>query len=276
MKAIFFYMLIAFAMLLIGCDGLMDLLDPTDGLDDPDPSTINLAVTAPELEDDARPVSISFAGNRHKLLLGSSMTVTATPSEPVDTFQWYIDGAQVDNAIANTVTVGDGLAEGVYCLYVYAMKGEMVSSDFVEFRVSSTPDLNEGFESGLLPAGWNGDWSIDSESYAGTYSLNAASIGDDQASTVVIDVDIAMDTTLTFFMKVSSEEDFDYLDFYIDSTQPSGATWSGDIDWIQQSYPIQSGPHTLRWTYSKDGSDWDYSDTAWIDLVSIEHGEIIE
>jgi hypothetical protein len=66
---------------------------------------------------------------------------------------------------------------------------------------------------------------------------------------------------------VSSESGFDYLRFYIDSSQQG--SWSGSYSWSQVTYSISAGAHTLRWTYSKDGSVSSGSDAAWIDMVEI-------
>ena len=39
------------------------------------------------------------------------------------------------------------------------------------------------------------------------------------------------------------------------------------MDWRQTRYSIESGTHTLRWTYKKDGSVNYGSDAAWLDKV---------
>ena len=71
---------------------------------------------------------------------------------------------------------------------------------------------------------------------------------------------------LTFSWKVSSEPDFDYLRFYLDGAQQPGAPEiSGEVEWQQITVPVPSGSHTLRWTYSKDGSESVGSDGGWLD-----------
>ena len=30
--------------------------------------------------------------------------------------------------------------------------------------------------------------------------------------------------------------------------------WSGEVDWTLASYPVSSGEHTFRWSYTKDSS----------------------
>ena len=72
---------------------------------------------------------------------------------------------------------------------------------------------------------------------------------------------------LTFSWKVSSENSYDRLTFYIDGIEKN--VISGSVDWRKQSYTITgTGTHTLRWGYSKDGSVVNGSDCGWIrDIV---------
>ncbi len=75
--------------------------------------------------------------------------------------------------------------------------------------------------------------------------------------------------TLSFYYKVSSEQDYDFLHFYIDWTEQD--KWSWNIDWTnytKQNFP--SWDHTLKWCYTKDWSVSKWSDTAWIDIITKE------
>ena len=73
--------------------------------------------------------------------------------------------------------------------------------------------------------------------------------------------------TVKFYWKVSSEEDFDFLEFYIDGSLQENISGLED-DWEQQTYTIStSGPHTLEWRYVKDGSGNEGSDCGWVDKV---------
>ena len=70
---------------------------------------------------------------------------------------------------------------------------------------------------------------------------------------------------MNFWWKVSSEQFFDYLNFFIDGVQQ--ASLSGEVDWQLQTFAIGSGTHTLRWTYQKDSSVSAGLDAAWLDQV---------
>ncbi len=71
--------------------------------------------------------------------------------------------------------------------------------------------------------------------------------------------------TLNFYWKVSSEQNYDFLYFYIDGTEQDSI--SGTTDWASQNATIPSGTHTLEWAYSKDDSISNDSDSGWVDKV---------
>ena len=67
-----------------------------------------------------------------------------------------------------------------------------------------------------------------------------------------------------FTYQTSTESFFDSLRFLVDGSQVS--SWSGFTGPSTVSFPLTVGPHTLRWTYDKDGSVSSGLDTVWIDL----------
>ncbi len=74
---------------------------------------------------------------------------------------------------------------------------------------------------------------------------------------------VSGEVAVSFQWKVSSEATFDKLSFYVDGQLEEFI--SGTADW-RQKYVIVTGigTHTLRWTYSKDGSVSRGEDCAWI------------
>jgi hypothetical protein len=128
----------------------------------------------------------------------------------------------------------------------------------------------EGFETGDFSRfDWvsygDADWIVTSDEHnSGTYSARAGSIDDNESTTLEVTLD-CISGEIGFCYKVSSEQYYDYLRFYIDGTQQD--QWSGNEDWTQVSFPVSSGRRTFEWTYSKDGSSSDGSDTAWIDDI---------
>jgi len=141
-----------------------------------------------------------------------------------------------------------------------------------ELFLISPPDLSyiEAFETGNFYAfEWisygDEDWFVTSDEYnSGSHSAQAGSIEDNESSTLEVTLD-CVSGDVSFYCKVSSESDFDYLTFYIDGVKQG--EWSGEQDWVQVSFPVKAGTRTFEWTYSKDGSESGGDDTAWIDDI---------
>jgi len=137
----------------------------------------------------------------------------------------------------------------------------------------ATPDLAEDFETGDFSSyTWqhlgNANWNIVSDVvYEGTYAAHSGTITHYQQSTLQVEIDVT-GSQITFYKKVSSEPNYDYLRFYIDGVEQN--KWSGSIGWSQESFPVSPGLHTFKWSYTKDGSISSGSDCAWIDNILIE------
>ncbi|MBD3404133.1 hypothetical protein GF420_14675 [candidate division GN15 bacterium] len=147
--------------------------------------------------------------------------------------------------------------------------GGYVDTVTFEMRINAAA---EDFESGDFTSfGWtNGgdaDWIIDtSDPYEGSYAARSGDIGDGQTSELIITLDNLAEDSISFYYKVSSESGYDYLRFYIDGIEQG--EWAGSVDWTMVSYPTDSGSHTFRWAFEKDGSVSSGADAGWIDLIS--------
>jgi len=95
----------------------------------------------------------------------------------------------------------------------------------------------------------------------------SGNISDSEVAETSVIVNIPVDGEVNFYFKVDSEENYDYLIFYIDGIVQGGA--SGSIPWTLTAFPITAGIHTLRWEYIKDESNSYGEDSAWIDQVKI-------
>lgn len=113
----------------------------------------------------------------------------------------------------------------------------------------------------------NADWTIieGSDVYEGTYSAKSGDISSSQESTLEIEVDAPTESLVSFYSKVSSEGTYDFLRFFIDETEVD--SWSGTEAWANHEYTCPVGVHTLKWSYTKDGSQDTGSDCAWVDNI---------
>jgi len=145
--------------------------------------------------------------------------------------------------------------------------GIEITLNGVPIRSVELPGI-EDFETGdFSKYSWMPDsnWIISqSEKYSGDYSAEAGAIGDNESTALEITLDCAQGS-ITFYRKVSSETDFDYLKFYIDGEKQEA--WSGEEDWAKVSFQVEEGTRTNKWTYSKDDSGSEGDDTAWIDDI---------
>ena len=192
-------------------------------------------------------------------------------------------------SVSDLQAIFETFSEAVSNVYKvdYTRNSQVISSRQIRFKFTSTLEadgstgegviidgtggiISENFESGSFPINWIGSWTIDSDAYSGSYSLQSNSIVNSQSTSVEVSVTVANDSTIAFDRKVSSENGYDFLTFYIDGTQPNSASWSGSVSWGEVSFEIPAGTHTLTWTYSKDGSGSSGSDCAWIDDIVIE------
>jgi hypothetical protein len=133
--------------------------------------------------------------------------------------------------------------------------------------------LMEGFESGgfdMYPweLGGSAEWVIDDDVvYEGQYAARSGEISDSQTSTLELEVFVLSAGEISFYRKVSSEANYDFLRFYIDGSMKD--EWEGEQGWEQESFPVTPGLHVFKWAYEKDFSISSGSDCAWIDNITL-------
>ncbi len=202
-------------------------------------------------------------------------------SEPInDYLEFYIDGAWQDE-ISGTVDwhkmvyiipAGSHILEWRYTKDVEGSEG--YDSGWVDqlawepsFKPEPPCNLSDVLDTTLVfTTGGVADWGC---TYKTTYdSVDAAKSGEtSDLEDSWLQTTVSGCGTISFFWKVSSEKNFDHLEFYIDGVMQdriSGLL----VDWQQMTYAvITSGLHTLEWRYVKDGSDSFSNDCGWVDQV---------
>ena len=92
-----------------------------------------------------------------------------------------------------------------------------------------TGDLNRLPDSGL-PAAMR-LWSVSSAAaLSGTFAVRSGAIGDSQSTTLQVVQDCAAGN-ISFWYSVGSEQNYDFLDFYVDGVRQSAhdTNWSGVV-----------------------------------------------
>ncbi len=131
----------------------------------------------------------------------------------------------------------------------------------------------EGFESGnfsFLPwqFGGDNDWETKTSIvYQGDWSAKSKDITHNQNAEIYLDINILTGGRTSFYRKVSSETNYDFLKFLVNGNE-MGA-WSGEQEWDNSSYYLTKGQQTLRWIYKKDYSVDGGLDCGWIDNISL-------
>jgi len=124
----------------------------------------------------------------------------------------------------------------------------------------------EDFESGgFTNYGWITNWEISNEAQEGAYSAVSTNHNNNSTSEMSTTLNVLSSDEISFYYKVSSEANYDYLRFYIDGVQQDA--WAGEIGWTQASYPVSVGEHTFKWEYYKDQGVHSGSDCGWVDYI---------
>ena len=135
--------------------------------------------------------------------------------------------------------------------------------------------FNETFDEAHFNSnGWNSygsaPWVItDEEPYCGEYCAKSGVITHNQTSSLYV-TRTTPATDISFYKKISTENNYDKLHFYIDGEDQD--EWSGSKPWSEERYRVSEGTHTFLWTYAKDGSVNTGADCVWIDNVNIFPG----
>ena len=98
------------------------------------------------------------------------------------------------------------------------------------------------------------------------HRLKFGDISDSNNSQIKLNFDVPETVIIQFDYQVSSEKDYDKLEFMIDNQNIH--SWSGS-DSGKYSYELTHGSYVIAWRYSKDVSTSYNQDTAWIDNISI-------
>jgi subtilisin family serine protease len=111
------------------------------------------------------------------------------------------------------------------------------------------------------------NWQItNEESFSGYYSARSGEIGDSCITTLYITLEVVEPGIISFYRKVSTENNLDFLRFFINNTIVGH--WSGEQDWGFESFDVSPGTYTFRWLYMKDSANSDGEDTVWIDDIT--------
>ena len=112
-----------------------------------------------------------------------------------------------------------------------------------------------------------GEWTVDNTTFHSPVgSAKSAVINHNGTTTMTVTMNIAQPGNILFWKKVSSEATYDFLKFYINDVLKN--SWSGEVDWTQETFAVTAGANTFKWLYMKDSIVSSGSDCAWVDDIT--------
>ena len=105
----------------------------------------------------------------------------------------------------------------------------------------------------------NANWfSQTNTTHDGVSAARSGAITNSQSST--LQTTVTGPGTLSYWCKVSSQTNYDVLQFKVGTTTIS--TLSGEVNWQQRIVYLGAGAQTLQWVYLKDASSYSGQDAA--------------
>lgn len=180
---------------------------------------------------------------------GSQVTLTATPDPDYEFAGWSGTSTSQANPLVLPVNQNMSLR--------------------ASFRVATT-NYVEDFETGNLrrlpwvntsAAAWQVQTNV---ARSGKFAARSGAIDNQQVSSLIL-VTKTLKGTASFDLRVSSEPDWDYLEFYLNGSLLE--RWSGEVNWTGYPFQVPAGTNRLEWKYVKDTSFSEGLDAAFIDNV---------
>lgn len=145
--------------------------------------------------------------------------------------------------------------------------------DFLQTIPMLTGFIAEDFESGNFEnfdweTGGSANWFIeDGNAYEGNHNARSGQITDNQTSSLWLNWNVAFADSVSFWFKVSSEANYDFLRFFSDSEELG--KWAGNRDWTYARMYVPAGEQVFSWRYTKDYSASTGEDCARIDYIML-------
>lgn len=120
-----------------------------------------------------------------------------------------------------------------------------------------------------LPAQY--PWAITTTNpYEGTYCMKSTCEGvASGVSSIEATVDVPFEEAkMGFYVRVSSETNYDKFHFYIDGVE-KGSALSGELPYAYKEFSVTGGTHTYKWEYTKDSSVNSNDDCIYVDNITM-------
>jgi hypothetical protein len=187
-------------------------------------------------------------------------------------YQWQLDNVNLPAATNADLTIvnAQGKDTGTYRCVAANLRGTNISAR-AQLIIPYSPALPAALNATNLT--WTTNlfqtppWFAQiRETHDGDVAAQSGAITNNQSS--VLQTTVTGPGTLTFWWKVSSEQSYDFLRFYLNNLTTPFRSISGETDWEKITVTLSNAlSYTLRWTYSKDISVNAGRDAGWLDEV---------
>jgi Leucine-rich repeat (LRR) protein len=208
----------------------------------------------------AASLTVTAVSSDTSLLPTANMNVYQNPDQ---TWTLKATPANQPGNLTTTLSVTDNLG----------LKGSqpvavtVVSSGTIGSSILNNPNLTWTTWGDAL---WFGESTV---THDGISAAQSGRIHDNQESW--LGTTIVGPGRLSFWWRVSSETNFDFLEFFINDDIQTNSL-SGEINWRQKIANVPPGTNVLRWGYIKDQNTSMGSDAGWLDEVSFAPGVWLE
>lgn len=217
-------------------------------------------------------VTLNIRNDGHMSVESGSLNLVLNSNQaslPISSFMIPGMNSSITIPVSFDLVLANDLADGtVIPLGVALDMGAQMINHNIIIPIGA---IVEGFESGNFnsfpwinssPSPWS---IVNTDVHNGSYAARSGAIGHNNSTSLQVSLNVGMDSEIKFFRRVSSENNYDWLKFYIDGNEVG--SWSGNRAWGQESYPVTAGMRTFKWTYIKDVGYNSGSDAAWIDSI---------
>lgn len=220
--------------------------------------TTRVVLTINETIGDTDDIQLISFVDPKGLASGSQRTLTATAGIPAGValgIPYFVGVAlDVDDVLLEKDETNNSAASA---------NNDIVFSEIDIPTAIDVPTATFTFPEGFAP--WFGQTSV---SFDGVDSVQSSAISDGQSAAFETEVTIASPTVISFNWMVSSEENKDFLQFFLNDVLQDQI--SGEVGFSLASFPVDDGVFILKWVFTKDEAGSAGDDNAFVDELRFE------
>jgi PKD repeat protein len=228
-------------------------------------------ITVSEIPID--PPVAEFTASTTTITVGGSVSFTDQTTNSPTSWSWTFEGGTPSSSTSQNPTITYNTV-GTYDVsltaYNSAGSDNETKYDYITVNPESGDEIAEAVDNDSLTFVMSGDadWSkVTDVYYYDGDSAKSGTISHNDSTTIETDITVTSTQAVKFYWRVSSENNYDYLRFYIDDVEKTQIC--GTVSWTQVAYNVTAGTHTLKWSYTKDYSVSSGSDCGWVDKLEI-------